>query len=288
MGLSPRRNRRRRLSRRAVSPVIATLLLIAITITAGALLWMISLKPAPPPPTVYYTAQGGTTYPVWGDATDCTPVLPQPISYYTNGGTSNPNWPTYSSAWTTQCKNGATGNYNQMTASVITITKVSQSIPLSAVQFRFTCYNATPVVHATTFLSGSLKSISWFPGTSVSIPSTAPHLNSCATFNASKLGESGTTAFFNRLAFYQPLSPTANLIESGDAIILYLHVTPRSILEAPNPLDPSSSWFQPDTDDFHGAPAWCFTSPGACTLDLLDTQAGVQMVLASIPVASLA
>jgi hypothetical protein len=42
-----------------------------------------------------------------------------------------------------------------------------------------------------------------------------------------------------------------------------------------------------DDDDYHGAPPWCFTSPGACTIDL--TYSGnPNALLAQVPVSSLA
>jgi flagellin-like protein len=266
---------------RAVSPVIATILLIGMTIVAGAILWLFSLKPPPPPPSVYYAAQGGTTYPVWGDPTDCVPVLPHPTSYYTSGGTHNPNWGTYSNAWNTQCVKGTTGVYAMMNVSLISITKVSQPIALAAVQFEFVCHNETPTPLTTTLVAGSLAAMSWFPGSSQTISPNAPTIGSCATFNAAGVGFN--SAYYNRLGFYDPVTQNATLLAAGDAFVLYIH-TPDSVFESPNPYEPVSSWNQPDVDDYHGAPPWCFDTPGACTIYLLDTQTSPQTVLASIPV----
>ena len=261
--------------------MIATILLIGMTIAAGAIIWLFSLKPAPPPPTLYYTAQAGTTYPVWGDPTDCVPVLPHPTSYYTTGGTSNPNWRTYSSAWTTQCVKGSTGVYAMMNVSLISITKVSQPIPLAAVQFAFVCHNDTPTPVTTTMVSGSLAAMSWFPGSSQAISPNAPTIGLCATFNAS--GSGANSAYYNRLGFYDPVTEGATLLAPGDAFNLYI-LTPDSDYESPNPYEPVSKWNHPDEDDFHGAPKWCFDAPGACTIYLLDTQTSPQTVLAAIPV----
>lgn len=273
--------------RRAVSPIIATILLVGMTIAAGVILWMFRITPPAPPPTVFYTAQGGLTYPVWGDPTDCRPVLPQPTSFYTSGGTGNPNWPTYSTAWTNQCQRSTTGTYNMMNVSEISITKISQPIPLSAVEFEFVCHNNTPTPITTVFVAGSLKAMSWFPGSSQSIPANAPTINSCATFNASNFGGGSFSTFYNRLGFYEPLTLNATLLQSGDAFILYVH-TRDSVLEAPSPIESSSKWNLPDADDYHGAPPWCFSNPGACTIFLVDTATPSHTVLATIPVTALA
>ncbi len=268
-----------------MSPVIATVLMLGMMVAAGVLLWQFHVRPAPPPPTVTYSAVGGSTYPVWGDPTDCQPVLPNPTSYYTNGGTANPNWPTYSKAWTSQCQQSTTGVYNLMNVSVITISQVSQPIPMSAVEFEFVCHNATPKPITTVFVAGSLAAMSWFPGSSQSIPSNAPTINSCATFNASGLGSFST--YYNRLGFFEPLTVGATQLEAGDSFILYVH-TARSVFEAPSPYEPYSDWNQPDIDDYHGAPPWCFSNPGSCTIYLVDTQTIPQTILATIPVTSLA
>ncbi|HYK92748.1 MAG TPA: archaellin/type IV pilin N-terminal domain-containing protein [Thermoplasmata archaeon] len=282
----PRRWRHRQ-RHRAVAPIIATILLVGLTVAAGVVVWMFRIKPPSPPPAVFYTAQGGLTYPVWGDPTDCRPVMPQPTSYYTSGGTSNPNWPTYSTAWWAQCHNSQTGTYNMMNVSEISITKVSQPTLLSSVEFEFICHNSTPTPITTTFVAGSLAAMSWFPGSSQSIPSNAPTINSCATFNASNFGGGSFSTYYNRLGFYEPLTLGATLLQPGDAFILYVH-TRDSVLEAPSPIEHSNTWNQPDVDDYHGAPPWCFSNAGACTIYLLDTATSPQTVLATIPVTSLA
>jgi len=267
-----------------VSPIIATILLVGMTLVAGVLVWTFSFKPTSPPPTIFYQAQGGLTYPVWGDPTDCRPVMPNPTSYYTTGGTHNAHWSTYSTAWWDQCEYSTTGVYNMMNVSDISITKVSQPIPLAAVQFDFVCYNATPTPLTTHFVRGSLAAMSWFPGSSQSLPSNAPTLGACATFTAGSGGAYST--YYNRLGFYEPLTSGATLLQPGDAFILYLH-TANSVFEAPSPIEPVNTWNQPDVDDYHGAPPWCFSVVGACTIYLVDTQTTPQVTLATIPVSSL-
>ena len=233
---------RRRSNRRAVSPILATVFLVALTLTAGILIWTLQLHPTPALPMVYYQAEGGITYPVWGDPTDL---------------------------------NATTGLYSNMNASIISITKVTEPVPLKAVQFTFVCHNDTPTPVTTLLVSGSLAAMSWFPGSSQTIPTNAPTLGYCATFNANGLGAFST--FYNRLGFYEPLTLGASLLEAGDAFILYLH-TPRSVLEGNHP----------DVDDYHGAPPWCFVRADACTIYLTDTQTSASVVLAKIPVIQLA
>jgi len=276
---------RRGSPRGGVAPIIATILLVGMTVAAGVLVWSFTLRPTQPAPQVFFQATGGQTYPVWGDPTDCTPVLPNPTSYYTTGGTSNPNWDTYKTAWVSQCETSTTGMYNLMNVSMISITKVTEPIPLTAVWFDFVCTNNTPVRVTTHLVQGSLAAMSWYPGSSQSIPSNAPTLGACATFVATGSGQFST--YYNRLGFYEPLSSSATYLEAGDAFILYLH-TSNSVFEAPSPAEPASTWNHPDVDDYHGAPPWCFTVVGACTIYLTDTQTTPQVVLASIPVSSLA
>lgn len=93
--------------------------------------------------------------------------------------------------------------------------------------------------------------------------------------------------FYNRLGFYDPLKLNATLLEPGDAFILYVH-TANSVFEAPSPIETQATWNLPDTDDYHGAPQWCFNVAGACTIYLVDSGVHPSTVLATIPVTELA
>jgi hypothetical protein len=42
----------------------------------------------------------------------------------------------------------------------------------------------------------------------------------------------------------------------------------------------------PDSDDYHGAPTWCFITPGSCTIKIVYTGNPSQL-LATIPVYSI-
>ncbi len=265
---------------------MAAVLLIGITVAAGVLLWTFRFDTVSPTPTVYYTAQAGLTYPVWGDPTDCWPVLPYSWSYYLGNGSGDARWNTYMTAWNSQCLNGNTGLYNAMNATEIVITQVSQPVRLADIQFNFLCHNDTPTAMTTFLVRGSLQAMSWFPGSSQTLPSNAPKLWSCGTFNASGYGGGAFSVYYNRLGFFKPLTFGATQLEAGDAIVLYVH-SKNAVLEAPSPIEPQSTWNHDDFDDFHGAPTWCFTDPNACSVVLVDTALKSQPVLATIPLVSL-
>lgn len=282
-----RHSRWRRIrSRRGISDIIAAVFLVAITITAGALLWMLRFPLNHPPPTLWYNAQGGKTVPVWGDPTDCSPRMPHSTSYYLGNGSRDSRYSTYMNAWWNQCEFSQTGVYQQMNISEILFTQVSQPILLSDVQFSFVCHNSTPRPMTTYLVRGSLQAMSWFPGSSQVLPSTAPKLWSCGTFNASGYGGGAFSTFYNRLGYFQPIAPNATLLVPGDAFILYVH-SYDSVLEAPSPIEPSSTWGHNDFDDYHGAPAWCFNNPGACEIQMTDTATTPNVLLADIQISLL-
>ena len=281
-----RRVRWHRTSAHGVSTVIAAVLLLGITIVAGVLLWTFEFAPPPTPPKVYYTATSGGTYPVWGDPTDCRPVLPYSGSYYLGNGSGDARWNTYMNAWWTQCEYGTNGTYQPMNVTEIVFTQVSQPISLASIQFNFICHNSTPAPMTTFLVRGSLQAMSWFPGSSQTVPSNAPQLWSCGTFNASGYGGGANSVYYNRLGFFKPLTLGATMLAPGDAFVLYIH-SYDAVLEAPSPIEPPSTWNHDDFDDYHGAPAWCFSDPNACSVVLVDTAIKGQPVLATIPLVAL-
>lgn len=272
---------RRRTS--GVSDIIAAILLTGITVVAGVFLWLFVIPTPVNQPTVDYTAVSGVTYPVWGDPTDCFPNLPNSPTYYLGNGTHDPRYSTYMNAWTNDCQNANNGTYNQMNVTEIVFTQISQVVPLVNIQFNFLCHNETPAPMTTFLVRGSLAAMSWFPGSSQSLSLNAPKLGSCGTFNASGFGGGVNGVYYNRLGFFKPLATNENLLLPGSSFVLYIH-TYNSVREAPSPLEGQLSWYKNDIDDFHGAPTWCFTTPGACTIDLVDTAISTQPIIASIPV----
>ena len=274
---------------RGVSDVIGAVLLVAITIVLVIVIYMIRFPLAPSPPTVSYQAVTAGTKPVWGDPTDCRPnsdTLPFNWQYYLANGTGNSTdkarYNLYMNWWWAECENGTNGTYNAMNVSLIQISHVSAPIPLADVQFKFICTNTTPTYVSTTLVDGPLGAMEWVPGSSESLNASAPTLGKCATYTASGAGGGANSVYYNRLGYFDPVNYGLNDLSPAQTLVIYVH-TPDSVFEAPNPLYPSSKWNQPDSDDYHGAPPWCFTVPGACTIELLDTQWSPAVVLVQIP-----
>jgi flagellin-like protein len=269
--------------RRGVSTIISAVLLVVITVVLVGVLYAIRLPLPNAPPTIGYSVDSNQRLPAWGDPTDCYPNLPYLPSYYLGNGSGDPRWNTYMNAWENDCENGDTGHYNQMNVSQIVITQVSRIIPLASVQFAFVCTNTTPTYISNDLVKGSLAAMSWFPGeTESNLSASAPKLASCATFNASNYGGGANGVYYNRLGFFEPLNQNGDVLQPGDAIIIYIH-TANSIFEAPSPIEPQSTWNTPDVDDYHGGPPWCFTVPGACTIELTDTASVPAALIAAIP-----
>lgn len=256
---------------RAVSPIIGAILLVGITIVAGTVLWTLTLRYPTSSDTVTYLANAGLKVPVWGDPTDCTPYgYPQSAA----SGWTGAEW----TAYAYYCQNHQIGNFSTMNATSIVITSVSPStIPLSDVVVYFLCHNTTPVQETTTLVTGSLSSMTWFPGSTTSPAPNAPHLGYCGTFDANDYGGGAFGTLYNRLAIFTPLHAGDGNLAPGDTLTLYVH-TPGSVY------DPTEGGF--DSDDYHGAPAWCFTTPGACNLEFV-AQGNPDQLLANIPIYSI-
>jgi hypothetical protein len=276
---------RHRARHRAISDILSAVLLVTITIILMVVVFFIRLPLYPTPPHVGYVALVDAKYQVFGDPTDCRPNLPYAWSYYLGNGTGDPRWNTYMNDWNSQCEESNTGVYNLMNATRILITQVSGPIPLADLEFRFVCTNYTPTFDQTYLVDGSLAGMEFIPG--VSPETFGPHsplLGYCATLRAEGSGASST--YYNRLGFFDPESLGATTLIPGQAIVIYIH-TPGSVFEAPNPIEPQSEWNLPDADDYHGAPPWCFTVPGACEVQLFDTAWSPAVLLVSIPMFAL-
>ncbi|MHB8352053.1 MAG: hypothetical protein ACYDFT_05100 [Thermoplasmata archaeon] len=286
--------------------IIAAVLLVALTLVAGTTLWTLSFRFPSTGITLTYIANAGLKSPVWGDPTDCTPVG------YPETGTNNWTaqeivtglyygyWPggnygawdyysgTYKVGYVAPGNYVATcaseiGNFSLMNATSVTITSVSPgNVPLSEVNFYFICHNTTPVAQTTILVGGSLAAMTWFPGATTSPAPNAPTLGSCGTFDANGFGGGAFGTLYNRLAIFVPINPGATVLQPGDTIVLYVH-TPGAVYD-PNA---NGGWGGPDSDDFHGAPSWCFTQPGACSIELVYSGSPNQ-VLANIPIYTIA
>jgi flagellin-like protein len=238
-------------SHRGISPIIGTIFLLAMTIIAGALLWSFRFYTPPPTPTVTFMLTTGGSNPVWGDPTDNPPG----------------------------------GGYSEMNTSAIIVASFSPStIPLSEIQFTFVCNNESHGGNETILVQGSLASMTWFPGDTSNPSPNAPKLGWCSSFHAGGFGGGSFGTLYNRLGLFDPISDQTTTLEAGDTFLLYIH-------NGGFPLDYSdcgrghSGCF--DQDDYHGAPPWCFTTAGECTIYLTYTGTPGTL-LATIPVESLA
>ena len=295
---------RHRRGRRGVSEIIGAILLIALTIVAGAILWSFRLYiPSNAPSISTYIPSGEGSNPAWGDPTDCQPFPPtgQANWSYPLSGTSLRTW---SSDWYTECYESSTGNFSSLNTTEIQITSITSSQPLqlSQVDLTFTCYNSSATGGTTVLVTGSLGSMTWIPYESTGPAINAPSLSYCGNFDAGGWSfmpgltpANGT--YYNRLGFFEPIQASDTTLRAGDTFYLYLHNGgwPITFLcvaadagQYPLSYCPHGYSYTPhlDFDDYHGVPPWCFTAPGACTIYL--TYTGVpSTVLATIPVSSL-
>ncbi|HZY93144.1 MAG TPA: archaellin/type IV pilin N-terminal domain-containing protein [Thermoplasmata archaeon] len=261
--------------RRGASPIIATLFLIGITITAGVTLW--SFRVQLPSSTIhiwYQTVSPNTMHP-YGDGSDCIDV-------------------------------GSGANKTQICQSLpgidIVVTNFEPShLPLASLQFYFLC-------DGTVYLSGSLSEMAWVPGDPRTIGAgngTTPTLGNCGTYTP-------PSAAFNRFMYFQQLTPSDPNLEAGDQLVIsaqsfappYCAFAPSTLnvcwvtaaenaaiqadskLKLPvtsycpvpayapgaNPAANGSYGLNQCDDDYHGVPtSSCYTVPGACEIDVAYT-----------------
>jgi flagellin-like protein len=270
---------RRTDGRRGVANVIAALMLVAITIIAGVSLWTLQFKFPSQGMYINYIARAGLKIPAWGDPTDCVPYG-YPVTPGSSWGNAERN------AWWYYCYDHQIGNFSPMNATEIVFTStVPSNIPLTEVSFSFLCHNKTGGPSTTVLVSGTLASMTWFPGSTTSPPPNAPHLGTCGSFNANGFGGGAFGTLYNRLGIFVPIRQGDSVLGAGDTFILYVH-THDSVYDPGPPAYGGSIRTGPDSDDFHGAPTWCFTDPGACEIKITFTGSPNQL-LADIPVYSI-
>ncbi len=176
-------------SRTGVSGIIATILLVAITIIAVVVLAIFRPNLSQPPPSIDYIVKGGLSEQAWSDPTDC----------------SN----------TTQY-----AHCNALPAIFVLINGHSPSyLSLADLNLIFVC-NGTDLIDA------SLLSLEVIPGSGASPPTGAPLIGSCGTWT---WGEGGPNAYdgdyFNRLLYYQQFTPGVPGIAQGDILVIFSHPT---------------------------------------------------------------
>ena len=287
-----------RSGRRGIAEIIRAVPLVALTIVARVILWTFRVNAPPAPPSISFDVYSGSSHPARGDPTDC-----QPQGIWTDPLTSSEQTP-WKNRWYNQCEFTATGNSSALNSTEFIISGVSSpSILLSDISFTFVRNNASNQGGTTTLITGSLDSMVWFPGLSTQPLPNVPHLGYCGSFDAGDWsGVAGLVpangSLYNRLGFFEPLTPGTTFLASGDTFVLYLHNGGRPITYLC--VGAGVGWYsthdcpysapclsEMDYDDYHGAPPWCFTTENACTIDLTYTRTPAT-ILATIPVASLA
>lgn len=272
--------RRRRRSRVGATPIIATVFLVAMTLTAGAVLWSFHLQLPSSQAQIWYTT-----------------VSPFPTEAYADGS---------------DCMNEGTGaNQTQvcepLSAVDVVVTNFQPAgIPLASLQFYFQC-------DGTDYLSGSVASIEWVPGNTGTIGggpgSGVPSLGTCGSYVP-------PSAAFNRFGYFDQLTPGNPNLQVGDQFIIFAEgFAPPSCPFAPSTLNlcwlssaqnavvkaatsfpsscPAPSYAAGDSpatngsyalngcdDDYHGVPTPdCYTVVGACSLNLVDQAQQGQLAL---------
>jgi flagellin-like protein len=245
---------RRRRGSRGVAPIIGTILILAMTIVVFTILFSFRFYTPPAPPSVTFVIRSGGSNPVWGDGTDTPPG----------------------------------GGYSLLNTTAIIVASVSSlNIPLNEIEFTFVCDNSTSGGNTTILVQGNLADMSWYPGVSTTAPADAPKLGWCASFHAGGYGGGAFGTAYNRLGLFLPISDLNITLQTGDTFLLYIHNGGFPLDYAGDCSMGTSGNPCLDGDDYHGAPPWCFTNPGACTIFLTFTGTPATQ-LAKIPVYSLA
>jgi flagellin-like protein len=177
--------RRRRHDLRAVSSVIAVVILLALTVVLVGVLATLKFNLPTSSPQVWYTAAGNESEEAWGDPTDCT------------------NSSIYAAC-------------DPLPAVFISVTSFTPAyISLKQLSLVFIC-------NGTELMNGTLKALTIVPGSGANPGPGSPVLKSCGTWVwGSGFGSSGT--FFNRLLYYQQKSYGAPGIADGDVLVVYSH-----------------------------------------------------------------
>ena len=164
--------------------MVATTLMVGMTIAIGVLLWTFRPPIPPSPPSVGYQGFGQQSEPAWGDPTDCT------------------NTSIYASC-------------NNLPAVFIVFTSHAPSeLSLSQLFFEFRC-------NGTSLVNGSFQSMEVVPGSGASPSGASPKLGHCGTWSPSSFGQSAT--YFNRLAYFQQVRQGTAILSNGDQFVLYVH-----------------------------------------------------------------
>ena len=217
----------RRRRRRGVSEIIATVLLVAITIIAGTILWTFRVYTPPQPPTVAFDIPGGGQ-PAGATRPTANPSGAGPIRCPRASTTSGVR-PGGTSARTSVKTNTPPPGKLLLVEHDRDRLHPGQfaRFLLSDLNFTFTCNGKDAPAPYTTqnttvLLQGTLAQMTWFPGLSGSAPA-GPYLGYCGGFD---MGDEAGVAFgslFTRLGVFEPLTNATQYLVNGDLFIVYIH-----------------------------------------------------------------
>ncbi len=207
------------------------------------------------------------------------PPIPNATSsiYYTiETGTTAPTWGDL-----TDCGDitDPSSCAQQPAVDIIFTTQSPGTMPVADIEFIFIC-------NGTVYFESTLPNMLYIPTTdhAANFNCVEPGgncLQTCGNYDPATVF--GYDIPFSRLGFFWQLTPNATYLSDGDSIVMYIHST-----HSPHDVGSTS----PDTDDYHGMPAWCFAQgtslnpPNLCTIELVYL-GQPQSVLVTIPVSLL-
>ncbi|MDE1822655.1 MAG: hypothetical protein KGI98_17600 [Euryarchaeota archaeon] len=226
--------------KRGVTPIIATVLLLSLTMVLVSVLYYAVKVPMPPQaPYVGFSLQWNSTQ---------LELIGQGDNAPGSGG---------------QCPK-STGYVCYVRGMDAVVSEVGTPAPLiSLIQVELAC-------NSTIKLSASLASINYTNTLAASKGGTPPtptipvcggHLTpNYKNGNLNCFGTVGNTVPLYNLVYYKPINSKAPFIEAGDQFIAYTGGFCIS-----TSIDGSIG------DDYYGPPPWCNTIPGACVIQLWYT-----------------
>lgn len=125
-------------------------------------------------------------------------------------------------------------------------------VEVSQLELFFLCNN-------TVYLNATFAQLEWVPGSTGTVTG-GPQLGECGS------GFVPPRASWNRLVFFQQINPGYAFLEAEDTLVLYAHTF--------------TTWTD---EDFHGAPLWCYTIPGACEILIYYIGSSPPPLVAAIP-----
>jgi flagellin-like protein len=205
------------------------------------------------------------------------PTATSSIYYTVDTGTTAPTWGDL-----TDCANvnDPSTCAQQPAVDIVFTTQSPGTMPVNELEFIFIC-------NGTVYFESTLPNMIYIPTTNhaANFNCVTPGgncLQTCGKYNPATVF--GYQIPYSRLGFFWQLTPNATYLSDGDSIVLYIHSTTA-------PHDVGST--NPDTDDYHGIPAWCFAAPNTpnppnnCKIELIYL-GQPQSVLITIPISQLA